>query len=105
MKYVDDRGLMRSFDANMLTRNEYHVRLGCWGRTRYETHDKKKGNINRDSQEITCTFNYITTWLESLLNGAQMLVKEKFSTIVYFCVIKQLLTSIHLYSQLSKSHF
>lgn len=42
MKYVDDRGLMRSFDANMLTRNEYHVRLGCWGRTRYETHDKKK---------------------------------------------------------------
>lgn len=42
MKYVDDRGLMRSFDANMLTRNEYHVRLGCGGRTRYETRDTKK---------------------------------------------------------------
>lgn len=42
MKYVDERGLMRSFDANMLTRNVYHVLLGCGGRTRYETRDTKK---------------------------------------------------------------
>lgn len=42
MKYVDERGLMRSFDANMLTRNVYHVLLGCGGHTRYETRDTKK---------------------------------------------------------------
>lgn len=42
MKYVDERGLMRGFDANMLTRNVYHVLLGCGGRTRYETRDTKK---------------------------------------------------------------
>lgn len=42
MKYVDERGLMRRFDANMLTRNVYHVLLGCGGRTRYETRDTKK---------------------------------------------------------------
>lgn len=61
MKYVDERGLMRSFDANMLTRNVYHVLLGFGGRTRYETRDTKKGNINRDTQEIACTFNSINT--------------------------------------------
>lgn len=61
MKYVDERGLMRRFDANMLTRNVYHVLLGCGGRTRYETRDTKKGNINRDTQEIACTFNSINT--------------------------------------------
>lgn len=42
MKYVDDRGLMWSFDVNMLIWNEYYVCLGCWGCICYEIYDKKK---------------------------------------------------------------
>lgn len=42
MKYVDDRGLMWSFDVNMLIWNVYYVFLGCGGCICYEICDIKK---------------------------------------------------------------